>query len=137
MPWNRNDFPDSMKSLNPVVRDKAIAIANALLEEEGYEDERAIPIAIARAKDWAKNRGIPTKQRDNTSGDLHVVPYKDIWAIRAEKRKRPLQTCTTKSDAVQAGRELAEERRVDLIIHKGNGEIQETRSYSGATATAD
>ena len=135
MPWNRNDFPDSMKSLNPVVRDKAIDIANTLLEEEGYEEDRAIPIAIAQAEEWAQNRGIPTKQRDNEDGDLHVVPYKDIWAIRAEKRKRPLQTCPTKSEAVQQGRKLAEERRVDLIIHKGNGEIQETRSYSGSTAT--
>ena len=42
-----------MKHLPPVVREKAIEIANALLEDEGMEEGRAIRIAIARAKTWA------------------------------------------------------------------------------------
>ncbi len=54
MPWTKNDYPDSMKNLDKKVRDKAIDIANALLEE-GYEEGRAIPIAIDKAKEWADN----------------------------------------------------------------------------------
>lgn len=54
MPWTKKDYPDAMKNLDKKVRDKAIDIANALLEE-GYEDGRAIPIAIDKAKEWAKN----------------------------------------------------------------------------------
>jgi uncharacterized protein YdaT len=38
-----------MKNLDKDVREKAIEIANALLDE-GYEDRKAIPIAIDRAK---------------------------------------------------------------------------------------
>jgi uncharacterized protein YdaT len=38
-----------MKNLDKDVREKAIEIANALLDE-GYEDGKAIPIAIDRAK---------------------------------------------------------------------------------------
>lgn len=49
MPWNNNDYPNSMKNLDEDVREKAIEIANALLDE-GYEDGKAIPIAIDRAK---------------------------------------------------------------------------------------
>ncbi|MFE4813819.1 hypothetical protein ACFQ9Y_22220 [Peribacillus simplex] len=49
MPWNKNDYPNSMKNLDKDVREKAIEIANALLDE-GYEDGKAIPIAIDRAK---------------------------------------------------------------------------------------
>ncbi|MDR4926037.1 hypothetical protein [Peribacillus simplex] len=49
MPWNKNDHPNSMKNLDKDVREKAIEIANALLDE-GYEDGKAIPIAIDRAK---------------------------------------------------------------------------------------
>ncbi|MGE7766135.1 hypothetical protein [Peribacillus sp. NPDC096540] len=49
MPWNKNEYPDSMKNLDKDVREKAIQIANALLNE-GYEDGKAIPIAIDRAK---------------------------------------------------------------------------------------
>ena len=56
MPWSREYFPPSMAHLAPVVREKAIEIANALLEQ-GYDEGKAIRIAIA-AKRWAKARGI-------------------------------------------------------------------------------
>jgi uncharacterized protein YdaT len=52
MPWNESYFPRSMINLAPTVRAKAIEIANALLSE-GYEEGRAIRIAIAQAKRWA------------------------------------------------------------------------------------
>lgn len=51
MPWNMKDFPASMKNLDKLTRKKAIDIANALLDE-GYPDNRAIPIAIDQAKKW-------------------------------------------------------------------------------------
>lgn len=57
MPWSPIRFPPSMKHLPPVVREKAIEIANALLAE-GYEEGRAIRIAIMQAKRWARARGI-------------------------------------------------------------------------------
>ncbi|MCK9270784.1 MAG: hypothetical protein WC271_10280 [Bacteroidales bacterium] len=55
MPWTKNDYPDSMKNLGKKVRDKAIEIANALVEEEKMDEGRAIPIAISKAKEWAEN----------------------------------------------------------------------------------
>lgn len=33
MPWNVRDYPASMKNLDPLVRKKAIDIANALLAD--------------------------------------------------------------------------------------------------------
>ncbi len=57
MPWNPEYFPPSMAHLAPVVREKAIEIANALLEQ-GDEEGKAIRIAIAQAKRWAAARGI-------------------------------------------------------------------------------
>jgi uncharacterized protein YdaT len=42
-----------MEHLPPVVRSKAIDIANALLAE-GYDEGLAIRIAIAKAKEWAE-----------------------------------------------------------------------------------
>ena len=51
MPWNQSRYPVSMRNLPDSVRQKAIAIANALLEE-GYGEGRAIRIAIAQAKRW-------------------------------------------------------------------------------------
>ncbi len=52
MPWNESYYPPSMQNLPPLVREKAIEIANALLAE-GYDEGRAIRIAIAQAKRWA------------------------------------------------------------------------------------
>jgi len=52
MPWDETYYPRSMRNLPPEVRSKAIEIANALLEE-GYNEGKAIRIAIAKAKDWA------------------------------------------------------------------------------------
>jgi uncharacterized protein YdaT len=53
MPWDETYYPRSMRNLAPDVRSKAIEIANALLEE-GYDEGRAIRIAIAKAKEWAE-----------------------------------------------------------------------------------
>ena len=55
MPWTPKHYPPSMLRLSPPVRTKAIAIANALLEE-GYEEGEAIRIAVARAQQWAEGR---------------------------------------------------------------------------------
>ena len=54
MPWNEIYYPQSMRNLPPEVRRKAIEIANALLAE-GYDDGKAIRIAIAKAKEWAES----------------------------------------------------------------------------------
>jgi uncharacterized protein YdaT len=57
MPWNERYYPRSMDNLPPIVRSKAIDMANALLAE-GYEEGRAIRIAIAKAKEWAARHGV-------------------------------------------------------------------------------
>ncbi|GIO97687.1 hypothetical protein MKY48_11145 [Paenibacillus sp. FSL W8-0187] len=54
MPWNKHDYPPSMKNLEPRVRNKAVEIANALLEED-YDEGRAIAIATAKAQEWDEN----------------------------------------------------------------------------------
>jgi len=53
MPWTPTHYPPSMSHLSDPVREKAIEIANALLEE-GMDEGNAIRIAIAKAKEWAE-----------------------------------------------------------------------------------
>jgi len=55
MPWGPDYYPPAMSRLPWDVRQKAIEIANALLAE-GYDEGRAIRIAIAAAKRWACRR---------------------------------------------------------------------------------
>jgi len=53
MPWTARRYPPSMAHLPARVRKKAIEIANALLAE-GMEEGKAIRVAIAKAKEWAR-----------------------------------------------------------------------------------
>jgi len=62
MPWSNENYPRSMKNLSPETRKKAIEIANALYEDEHYDEGRSIAIATDRANAWAKNRGKPVKK---------------------------------------------------------------------------
>jgi uncharacterized protein YdaT len=55
VPWTETRYPASMRRLPGAVREKAIEIANALLAE-GYDEGKAIRIAIAKAKAWAEGR---------------------------------------------------------------------------------
>ena len=56
MPWSESRYPVSMRNLPAGLRRKAIAIANASLEE-GYEEGRAIRIAIAQSRRWGARHG--------------------------------------------------------------------------------
>ncbi|GHP14476.1 hypothetical protein YK48G_19010 [Lentilactobacillus fungorum] len=62
MPWTETNYPESLKNLKKVVRNKAIAIANAL-KDEGASDQKAIAIATDKAKQWYKDRH--PKGKDN------------------------------------------------------------------------
>jgi len=62
MPWTALRYPRSMVNLPDSVRRKAIAIANALLEE-GYDEGRSIRIGIARAERWAAGHVIRATAR--------------------------------------------------------------------------
>ena len=56
MPWDETCYSSLMNNLDSLVRLKAIEIANALLDE-GYDEGKAIRIAIAKAKEWAEHAG--------------------------------------------------------------------------------
>ena len=65
MPWTPERYPPSMRNLAPQVRAKAIAIANALLEE-GLDEGLAIRIAIAKAKAFAERHAGPIGWSDGS-----------------------------------------------------------------------
>ncbi len=62
MPWSETHFPRSMTNLPPVVREKAIEIANALLRQ-GYDEGMAMRVAISNAKRWAARHLSPPPDR--------------------------------------------------------------------------
>ena len=71
MPWDKENYPVSMKNLTAPVRRKAIEMANALVAE-GSDDGRAIAIATYRAEQWARRRGKQAKKiRTSTHRSTH------------------------------------------------------------------
>lgn len=119
MPWTTKDYPASMKNLEETTRNKAIEIANALLED-GYEEGRAIPIAISQAKKWAESGA-----SDHTDGVLHVVPHPRGWAIRQVGAKRASFVFEARRDALEKAQEMSADEGNIILLHAEDGEIEE------------
>ncbi len=54
--WSNSHFPAAMRSLTPSVREKAIEIANSLLEQGGLDKQDVITTSISEARQWARRR---------------------------------------------------------------------------------
>ncbi|GEK90623.1 DUF2188 domain-containing protein [Alkalibacterium kapii] len=143
MPWNLDDYPASFKNLDQVVRKKAIDIANALVDE-GYEEDRAIPIATSQAKEWADNASDeelssykhadrPRKNDEHDSeartdlldNDVLVYFEEDQWKVRTKNAKQADRTFEKKNDAVDRAKEIAENKGSSVIRFTKDGERQD------------
>lgn len=118
MPWNKNDYPPSMKNLNEATRRKAIEIANALLEE-GHEEGKAISIAISKAKEV-------TNSKNKTGEDItyHLVPHSGEWAIKRGNSRRVTEVFQTKNEALVKGNNLVKKNNGRLVVHRQDGTIE-------------
>jgi uncharacterized protein YdaT len=138
MPWTKTDYPNSMKNLPAAVRNKAIEIANALLEERHMDDGIAIATAISRAKDWAIEHGLkadnPEKSRITDvkvhGQDRYVIPYEKEWAIKIEGREKVEKVFHTKKQAISQARQEAKEVNGSLTIQLKTGRIEKRVSYN-------
>ncbi|MEC0227269.1 DUF2188 domain-containing protein [Paenibacillus alba] len=132
MPWTKSNYPESLKNFESRTRNKAVEIANALLEE-GYEEGRAIAIATAQAKEWARDHPQRTHANKDEemrgAGHLHVVPLDGKWAIKIEGTEDPKFVAGTKSEAVKKAQEWASDENQSAIIHRKNGTVQTSYNY--------
>jgi len=54
MIWNDAHFPAAMRSLNPSTRQKAIEIANRLMDQGELTRQQAVTVSIAEARRMAR-----------------------------------------------------------------------------------
>lgn len=116
MPWDKNDYPDSFKNLNADVRDKAIEIANALLRD-GYEEGRAIPIAMDQA-------------RKNVEGGeekiiFEIRAHDEGWQLKKKDSKRALLIEDTKEELMGEAKRYANKHHGELHIYTKDGSLEE------------
>lgn len=151
MPWTLNDYPSSMKNLQYTIKKKAIDIANSMIDD-GYDENRAIPIAIEQAKTWRKNAsqseineyeksGQPTKRSkagkkypsnpERLNEGEEVVAHDDGWAVKSSGAKRVSEVFSTKKEAIKRAKDIAVNKGTSLTIYKQDGTIQEKKSFTG------
>ena len=61
--------------------------------------------------------------------DIHVVPHPDGWATKKEGSERAGSVSSTKAEALVRAREQARNERVEVVIHRKDGRIQDSDSY--------
>lgn len=144
MPWNMKDYPVSLKNFDPLLRKKIIDIANALVAN-GYDDNRAIPIATAQGKEWMeqateeelselKAESAPEKDdvHDTSSAkpelldeDVEVYYEDNEWEVKTKKADRAAGNYKTKSEAIQRAKEIAANKETQVIKYTKEGKRQD------------
>lgn len=143
MVWDVYDYPDSMKNMDRVTRKKAIDIGNALLDN-GYSEDRAIPIAQQQAKEWAANASSKEKRQFDQEespkkedkheqssdpnlldNDVKVFFEEDQWKVQTVDADRPDSTFDKKADAVNRAEEIAQNKESKVIQYTREGKKQD------------
>ncbi|WP_149473251.1 DUF2188 domain-containing protein [Oceanobacillus polygoni] len=149
MPWTLDDYPSSMKNLNEVTRKKAIDIANSMVDD-GYSDDRAIPIAITQAKEWRENaekeeiddykmHGKPTMRSkegkkyssnpERLEEGEQVIAHENGWAVKSSGAERANEVFDKKDEAVKRAKEIAKNKGTTLTIYKQDGTVQDKQTF--------
>ncbi|OZS77539.1 hypothetical protein CF394_09995 [Tetzosporium hominis] len=119
MPWTKTDYPDSMKNLDAEIRNKAIEMANAMIED-GMEEGRAISIATARARDYVNGT-------DDSSRPHYIVKWKeDEWVLMKKAGERAIKKASTKEALLEEAKPYVNEQDGILTVYKEDGSVADT-----------
>lgn len=143
MPWNMRDYPTSLKNFDPLIRKKIIDIAKALVQN-GYEEDRAIPIATSQGKEWYENASQEeldqfkeepnpsmnddhelTSNPDLLDEDVEVFYEDEQWKVKTQKAQRASDTFDRKEEALDRAKEIADNRGTQVISYTKDGKRQD------------
>ncbi|MFC5409127.1 DUF2188 domain-containing protein [Larkinella bovis] len=61
--------------------------------------------------------------------NTHVVPRGDQWAVQRAGGERATRIVDTQREAIQIAKEIAQNQRIEMIVHAQNGQISWRNSY--------
>lgn len=64
-----------------------------------------------------------------TKKNQHVVPHGNDWAVKGAGNSKATSVHPTQAEAINRGREIAQNQKSELLIHGQNGRIREKNSY--------
>ena len=59
----------------------------------------------------------------------HVVSHENGWAVRGEGNDKVTSVHSTQREAIERGRQIAQNQRSELLVHGKDGQIRERDSY--------
>lgn len=59
----------------------------------------------------------------------HVVPHADGWAVKGAGNSRATSVHQLQAQAIEVGREIAQNQQSELLIHGRNRQIRKRDSY--------
>ena len=59
----------------------------------------------------------------------HIVPHEDGWAVKGAGSSRATSVHRTQKEAIDAGRQVAQNQKTELFIHGRDGKIRERDSH--------
>ena len=77
-------------------------------------------------KQILKNLGVKTSPATNNQ---HVVPHPEGWAIKGEGNERYTAIFNYQDDAIERAKDIAQNYRSSVIIHRKDGTIRDRISY--------
>ncbi len=63
------------------------------------------------------------------TGNQHVVPTRDGWAVRGSGMERATRVFDTQKEAIATARKIATRNGAELLIHGRDGRIREKNTY--------
>lgn len=60
---------------------------------------------------------------------VHVVPSNGSWVVKTAGASRATRVTATQSEAIQVARQIAINRKAELIVHRVNGTIRSKDSF--------
>lgn len=125
MSFNQINYPVSFKFLNSEVKNKAIEIANSLIQG-GFEQEVSEVIALSNAKLWASYFNLKPREKNI---HVHLVPHPQGWALISEDASLVYFVFSSKNDALVRARAFAKNEKLKLYIHSVAGNINDSESF--------